>query len=58
MARQLAKGMGEAVAKRTVLRTIDGDLETWDDVAKRVALGNVSLISQEKENIAYKAHKV
>jgi adenosylcobalamin-dependent ribonucleoside-triphosphate reductase len=49
MGRQLAKGMGEAVAKRTVLRTIDGVLETWDDVAKRVALGNVSLLDYNEE---------
>ncbi len=39
--RKLSKGMGEAVAKRTILRkAVNGDLETWDDVAKRVALGN------------------
>ncbi len=39
--RELSKGMGEAVAKRTILRTKeDGTLETWEDVAKRVALGN------------------
>lgn len=39
--RNFAKGMGEAVAKRTILRTKeDGTLETWGDVAERVALGN------------------
>lgn len=43
--RSLAKGMGEAVAKRTVLRTKEsGELETWDDVAHRVAEGNASLL--------------
>ena len=41
--RELDKGMGEAVAKRTVLRTIEGKTETWADVADRVAAGNVSL---------------
>ncbi len=36
--------MGEAVAKRTILRTKeDGTLETWGDVAERVALGNTLL---------------
>ncbi len=43
--RQLAKGLGEAVAKRTILRTKkDGELETWGDVADRVAAGNTLLI--------------
>lgn len=37
--RDLKKGLGEAVAKRTILR----ENEKWNDVAKRVALGNVSL---------------
>ena len=49
--RDLAKGMGEAVAKRTILRTNkNGKLESWGDVAKRVAQGNISLIpsSQKK----------
>jgi len=36
--------MGEAVAKRTILRTNpDGSVETWGDVAKRVSLGNTAL---------------
>lgn len=43
MARQLAKGMGEAVAQRTILRRIDTEWETWDDAATRTAFGNVSL---------------
>lgn len=38
--RKLFPGLGEAVAKRTILR---GE-ETWVDVADRVALGNTSLI--------------
>lgn len=43
--RRLTKGLGEAVAKRTYLRTDEkGNLEPWGDVAKRVALGNVSLL--------------
>lgn len=51
--RQLAPGLGEAVAKRTILRTIDGKLETWGDVAHRVARGNALLIpeSQSKDVI-------
>lgn len=36
--------MGEAVAKRTILRTKEnGELETWGEVAHRVAYGNTSL---------------
>lgn len=46
--RQLAKGLGEAVAKRTILRTkANGELEAWQDVAKRVAIGNSSLLPRE-----------
>ena len=42
--RKLTPGMGEAVAKRTILRTdAKGKIETWEDVAKRVAVGNVGL---------------
>lgn len=41
--RDLDPGMGEGVADRTILRTIKGTKETWGDVARRVALGNVSL---------------
>jgi ribonucleotide reductase alpha subunit len=41
---QFAEGMGEAVAKRTILRRKEnGEWETWADVAKRVAEGNCSL---------------
>ena len=44
--RKLTKGLGEAVAKRTYLRTDKkGNLEPWADVAKRVAKGvNVAII--------------
>lgn len=43
--RRLSQGLGEAVAKRTILRQKpDGTLETWQDVAERVALGNSLLI--------------
>jgi len=42
--RQFYPGMGEAVAARTILRKrADGSLETWDDVAYRVAVGNSAL---------------
>jgi adenosylcobalamin-dependent ribonucleoside-triphosphate reductase len=49
--RKLSKGLGEAVAKRTILREKkDGSIETWQDVADRVAMGNTRLIpaSQRK----------
>ncbi len=42
--RQLTKGLGEAVAQRTILRKG----EVWDDVAKRVAKGNSSLLITPK----------
>lgn len=42
--RTLKPGLGEAVARRTILRTKEnGELENWGDVAERVAVGNVSL---------------
>ncbi len=37
------KGMGEAVFARVIQRTHNGVKETWEDVAKRVALGNSML---------------
>ncbi len=40
--RKLMPGLGEAVAKRTILR---GD-EVWKDVAKRVAEGNTRLLNK------------
>jgi len=53
--RQLSKGMGEAVAKRTILRTKeDGSLETWQDVAHRVAAGNANLIKLREDANAWK----
>ena len=49
--RRLAKGLGEAVARRTILRTDEkGNIESWGDVAHRVALGNTSLISNDKKH--------
>lgn len=46
--RKLTPGMGEAVAKRTILRQkADGSTETWEDVAKRVSAGNVSLLPKK-----------
>ncbi len=43
--RKLAKGLGEAVARRTYLRKHkDGTYETWEEVAERVAVGNSSLV--------------
>lgn len=42
--RELMAGLGEAVAKRTILRKN----ETWLDVAKRVAHGNVMLVTDNK----------
>ncbi len=50
--RTLTKGLGEAVAKRTILRTDkNGKLESWSDVADRVAMGNSLLIpSDEKKH--------
>jgi adenosylcobalamin-dependent ribonucleoside-triphosphate reductase len=57
--RPLAKGMGEAVANRTILRQ---DLkETWGDVAERVALGNSLLDprgpeAQERERVLLRDH--
>jgi ribonucleotide reductase alpha subunit len=46
-ARAYAKGIGEAVADRTVNRLIEGRRETWADVAKRVTIGNVGLIPKD-----------
>ena len=41
--RELHPGMGTAVAQRTVLRKVEGEWESWGDVADRVAAGNVGL---------------
>lgn len=46
--REYSKGMGEAVADRTINRKKeDGTKETWADVAFRVAKGNASLAGDE-----------
>jgi ribonucleoside-triphosphate reductase (formate) len=43
-ARTYAKGIGEAVADRTINRKKpDGKVETWEDVAFRVSVGNTML---------------
>ncbi len=48
--RKLAQGLGQAVAKRTYLRTDeDGRLEKWTEVAKRVARGNTALIPEAEK---------
>jgi hypothetical protein len=44
-ARSYAKGIGEAVADRTINRKTDlGGKERWQDVAKRVSVGNTALL--------------
>jgi len=49
--RPLAEGIGEAVARRTILRTNEnGELETWGDVAHRVAEGNANLLKNVMPN--------
>ncbi len=56
--RQLAPGIGEAVAKRTILRKKeDNSWETWGDVADRVARGNSSLIQDENTEQEYQLLK-
>lgn len=48
--RRLSTGLGEAVAKRTILRTkANGELETWAEVADRVADGNSALLGNDKK---------
>ncbi len=41
--RTLFPGIGEAVARRTILRPFDAPTESWADVAERVATGNAAL---------------
>jgi len=49
-ARKLADGLGEAVAKRTILRKKkNGHLESWANVAERVAKGNAALAQNLKD---------
>lgn len=53
-ARQYAKGIGDAVADRTINRVKpNGIREDWEDVAKRVALGNASLVPESGDNEAF-----
>lgn len=42
-------GIGQAVAERTILRKTNEKWETWEDVAKRVALGNSLLCKTKQE---------
>src|SRR5574342_633991 len=47
--RQLFPGIGEAVARRTILRKMaNGHDETWGHVAERVSLGNSLLVNNIK----------
>lgn len=54
MIKEPIKGMGEAVAKRTVFR---GN-ETWGDVAKRVSHGNCSLYSTGSHDISLMENRI
>lgn len=57
--RKLAKGLGEAVAKRTYLRTDKkGNLEPWSEVADRVATGNVSLLPKNLKKTKKKEYEI
>lgn len=57
--RRLSRGLGQAVAKRTYLRTDeDGKLEKWSEVAHRVALGNSYLIPKEKKEHRKKEYEI
>ncbi|MDH5533702.1 MAG: ribonucleoside-diphosphate reductase [Candidatus Pacebacteria bacterium] len=57
--RKLAKGLGEAVAKRTYLRTDKkGNLEPWSEVAERVATGNVSLLPKNLKNTKKEEYEI
>jgi adenosylcobalamin-dependent ribonucleoside-triphosphate reductase len=48
--RDIETAMGQAVAERTIFRKKEnGKLETWGDVAKRVALGNTLLCPDEAD---------
>jgi len=55
--RKLHPGMGQAVAERTVLREKgNGELETWQDVAFRVARGNTSLVPDCSDMVGLEDH--
>lgn len=57
--RKLDKGMGEAVARRTILRTkADGEYESWGDVADRVAKGNTSLLPAKLKKHAAEEYEI
>lgn len=57
--RKLTPGMGEAVAKRTILRKKkNGQIETWENVAHRVALGNVGLLPKKFAKEADSEYKI
>ncbi len=59
MVRKLDKGMGEAVARRTILRTkADGTTESWGDVAERVAKGNTSLLPAKLKKHAQEEYEI
>lgn len=54
--RNYTKGMGDAVADRTINRIKEsGEKETWGDVAKRVAIGNASLCLTTEEQMQEEA---
>lgn len=53
--RHYTKGMGEAVADRTINRKLpSGEKENWGDVARRVAIGNASLCLTKEEEVKEK----
>lgn len=57
--RELAKGLGRAVAKRTYLRTDEnGKLEKWAEVADRVAKGNTALIPEKDKKHRNQEYKI
>ena len=57
--RKLKPGLGEAVAKRTILREKkDGSIETWGEVAARVAKGNTLLIPSNERKHRQEEYKL
>ena len=54
--RNYSKGMGQAVANRTINRKINNKYETWEDVAFRVAKGNSLLHPQDADTEFLKMH--
>lgn len=56
-ARDYAKGIGDAVADRTINRKReDGSVERWQDVALRVAVGNTELVQGGDLSEFHKMH--